>query len=98
MTEKKFLKNFRKHCEIARDLKLTHKSKMAWAIENDVCPFRCDLCGYYSDNYNAGVNICACHKLKKLASYNNNAEMFLDVSAVTRVIMLSILKSVPWRK
>jgi hypothetical protein len=44
MKESTFLKYFKRHCEIARDMKIFHKGDMLRAISHGVCPFVCYAC------------------------------------------------------
>jgi hypothetical protein len=97
MTEKQFLKNFKKHCEIARDLGIYKKARIEIELKLGKCPFDCGACELFHELLYCGEP-CKCNPLTDLKSYQPNADFYIHTEIEDLSIkMLSILKSIPWR-
>lgn len=91
MTEKQFLKNFKKHCEIARDLGIYSKNEMVEKIRKGECPFTLD-----SKKEDYGGKFSIRQKLINQNFYWSTASFYKEHHP--QKSMISILKSIPWRK
>ena len=94
MTEKQFFKNFKKHCEIARDLGNYYKQKMINSLNEEICPFCCDQC----KQINTPKCNAKCDYLFELKSYYNNSIYYNHIESKPITKMINILKSIPWKK
>lgn len=94
MTDKQFLKNFKKHCEIARGLGIYSQVAMIGSLRAGRCPF---TQGNFIDRIDVRKADKKRDKLFDLFSYWPTAGQYerSDFKAVSK--MLSILKSIPWR-
>lgn len=94
MNKKQFLKNFKNHCEIARDLGIYSKVAMIESLENKVCPFT-------ERNFIRGIDLKDVYKkrekLYSLVFYWPAADWYEQRIIKPKSQMISILKSIPWR-